>query len=135
MVGAALTLATVVRLSGIDISSLPAARPVEVRYLQFIDRPDGAVAVQDARSRELVQLLPGGTNGFLRATMRNFARERRGNGIGSSAAFKLTASSDGRLILEDSATGSRIDLEAFGQTNAAVFARFLSPPPGDRDHD
>jgi hypothetical protein len=33
---------------------------------------------------------------------------------------------DGRLTLEDPATGRRMDLSAFGPSNAAVFARVLS---------
>lgn len=127
MVGMALTLATIVRLSGMDISSMPPAAPVAVRYLQFVDRADGAVAVFDARRNLQIELLQPGTNGFVRATMRNFARERRSYGIGSDMPFKLAASADGRLVLEDPATGRQIDLEAFGPTNAGVFASFLDP--------
>jgi putative photosynthetic complex assembly protein len=126
MVGTALCLTTIVRLSGADISSMPPPQPVAVRYLQFVDRPDGGVTVYDARRAQTVEILPPGTNGFVRATMRNFARERRSNGVGADVPFELLASADGRLILEDPATGRKIDLEAFGQTNAGVFAGFLN---------
>jgi putative photosynthetic complex assembly protein len=126
MVGMALSLATIVRLSGADISSMPPARPAAVRFLQFVDRPDGAVAVYDTKQNQTVEVLPPGTNGFVRATMRNFARERRSNGLGADIPFELLASTDGRLILQDLATGRTIDLEAFGQTNAGVFAGFLA---------
>jgi putative photosynthetic complex assembly protein len=125
MVGFSLLLATIVRLSGADISSMPAARPVLTRSLQFVDAPDGAVIVYDARSHQQIQSLPPGTNGFVRATMRNFARERRSNSVGEDIPFELIASQDGRLVLDDPATGRHIDLEAFGQTNAGVFAGFL----------
>jgi putative photosynthetic complex assembly protein len=133
MVGMSLVLAATVRLSGADISSLPPARAVMSRSLQFVDAPNGAVVVYDADSHEQISALPPGTNGFVRATMRNFARARRSNGTGAEIPFKLIASQDGRLVLEDPATGLHIDLEAFGQTNAGVFAGFLSTP-GDR-HD
>jgi putative photosynthetic complex assembly protein len=126
MVGFSLALATIVRLSGADISSMPAARPMMVRSLQFVDAPDGAVLVYDGHSHEQIQSLPPGTNGFVRATMRNFARERRSNSVGADIPFELIASQDGRLILDDPATGRQIDLEAFGQTNAGVFAGFLA---------
>lgn len=125
MVGLSLALAAFVRLSGVDISSMPPARPMLMRSLQFVDDPSGAVLVYDADTHRRIQSLPPGTNGFVRATMRNFARERRSNSVGADIPFKLVASRDGRLILEDPATGRRIDLEAFGPTNAGVFAAFL----------
>lgn len=132
MVGMSLALAAIVRLSGADISSLPPVRPAMMRSLQFVDAPDGAVLVFDAHSRRQIQSLPPGTNGFVRATMRNFARDRRSNSVGPEAPFELIASRDGRLVLEDSATGRQIDLEAFGQTNAGVFAGFLQAAPARR---
>lgn len=136
MVGASLLLAAVVRLSGADISSAPPVMPVSVKDLRFVDRPDGAVAVYDVTRTAPIALLAPGTNGFLRATMRNFARERRSNGLGPDAPFRLTAGTDGRLVLADLATGRNIDLEAFGTTNAAVFAGFLQThSPGEPNHD
>jgi putative photosynthetic complex assembly protein len=136
MVGASLLLAAVVRLSGADISSAPPVIPLAVKDLRFVDQPDGAVAVYDVTQGAPVAVLAPGTNGFLRATMRNFARERRSNGIGSSAPFRLTAGTDGRLVLADLATGRKIDLEAFGATNAAVFAGFLGThATGEPNHD
>jgi putative photosynthetic complex assembly protein len=136
MVGVSLLLATIVRLTGADISSAPPITPLTVRYLRFADRTDGGVAVYDANGNEPITVLSPGTNGFVRATMRNFARERRSNGIGSDAPFKLTAGTDGRLVLADTATGRTIDLEAFGPSNAGVFAGFLeSHAPGDPHHD
>lgn len=132
MVGLALSLATFVRLSGADISSMPPSTPVAVRSLRFVDRADGGVAVYDSKTSSVIEVLPPGSNGFVRATMRNFARERRSNGLGAEIPFRLSATADGRLVLEDLATGRRIDLEAFGSTNAGVFAHFLnSSGPGD----
>lgn len=136
MVGTSLLLAAVVRLTGADISSAPPVMAVAVRDLRFVDRPNGAVAVYDVMQNAPIALLPPGTNGFLRATMRNFARERRSNGLGPGAPFRLTAGSDGRLVLADLATGRNIDLEAFGATNAAVFAGFLEThAPGEHNDD
>ena len=39
--------------------------------------------------------------------------------------FRLTRWSDGRLSLDDPATGRRIELDAFGPTNTAVFAHLM----------
>jgi putative photosynthetic complex assembly protein len=126
MIAATFLLAGYVRLSGADISSLPPPRLVVSRELRFADLPDGGVAVYDAqRAAQPIRVLPPGSNGFVRATMRNLVHERRSNGIGPAAPFRLAASADGRLILEDPATGRRIELEAFGPTNAGAFAVFL----------
>lgn len=129
MVGLALSLVLFVRITGADISSMPPASPVVSRDLRFVDDPDGGVAVYDAREKAPIQVLPPGTNGFVRAMMRNFARERRSNGIGPEAPFRLGATRDGRLVLQDPTTGRHVDLEAFGQTNAGVFAAFLTDRP------
>ena len=64
---------------------------------------------------------------IIRATMRGLARERIRSGIGSETPFKLTRWSDGTLSLLDETSGRRIDLDAFGPTNAGAFAQFFSP--------
>ena len=48
--------------------------------------------------------------------------------IDSGPPFRLTHWSDGRLSLEDPSTGRRIELDAFGPTNTAVFARLMGAP-------
>ena len=57
------------------------------------------------------------------------ARERRKQGLGAEPAFELVARADGRLTLLDPSTGERVDLESFGPTNAATFARLLTVQP------
>jgi putative photosynthetic complex assembly protein len=114
------------RLTGIGFSHVPDAEAVAVRELRFEDRPDGSIAVIDARAgRELDTVAPG-SNGFLRGTLRGLARERKRMSLGPEIPFRLLGRSDGRLTLEDPATGRRVDLESFGPTNAAVFARLLA---------
>ena len=73
-----------------------------------------------------------GENGFFRGALRGLARERRRAGLGSEQPFQLIGRADGRLTLTDPATGQRIDLESFGPTNAAVFARFMTDMPMPR---
>ena len=43
-------------------------------------------------------------------------------------AFRMTGRADGKLTLEDPATGRRVDLGSFGPTNAAVFAGLMRDP-------
>lgn len=111
------------RLTGFGASDVPNGIPLETRDLHFSDRSDGAVVISEAQSGAIVDVASPGTNGFLRSTMRGLARERKRSDLGQEAAFRLTRWADGRLSLEDEATGRRIDLGAFGPTNAAVFAR------------
>lgn len=114
------------RLAGVDIAEPDAVTVVE-RTLRFVDRPDGGIAVMDARSGRTLDVMQG-EQGFLRGTLRGMARERRRSGMDDSTPLSLLARADGRLTLVDPSTGRRIDLESFGPTNAAVFARWIAPP-------
>ena len=111
----------------------PVSKAISARYLSFSDRSDGAVMIYDAGPHgtaprgELIEAATG-QNGFLRGTLRGFARTRRAEGVGAEAPFLLTAWEDGRLTLQDPSTERRADLEAFGPDNVAVFARLLVPP-------
>jgi integrase len=67
-----------------------------------------------------------GEQGFLRGALRALARERSLRGLGPEHPFLLIGRADGRLTLEDPATGQRVDLESFGPTNAGVFRRLLT---------
>lgn len=125
LVAVSLMAVTLVRVTGLETTFHPA--PVEVaRELRFTDRPDGGVAVYDAADDTIVQVLEPGTNGFIRATLRGLARDRRPLGVGAETPFRLAERTDGRLTLEDPATGRLIELTAFGSTNATAFARLLA---------
>jgi putative photosynthetic complex assembly protein len=126
----ALVLATflavaAVRLSGIDVRE-PDAAAAQTRELRFEDRPDGGINVIDDRSGQAVDTLHG-ENGFVRGALRALARERKLRGLDHTQPFVLIGRTDGRLTLEDPATGQRIDLESFGPMHAGAFARLLQP--------
>jgi putative photosynthetic complex assembly protein len=99
---------------------------IQTRLLRFVDRPQGGVGVFDASSGESLLVIVPGEDGFVRGVLRGLARDRRSRDIGAEPPFRLARLSDGRLLLEDVATGRRIDLAAFGPTNAGAFARFLA---------
>jgi putative photosynthetic complex assembly protein len=125
--GAALALilagVATARLSGFDTRE-PDAGTVARRMLRFVDRPDGGVAVSGATLDVM-----HGEQGFLRGTLRGLARERKRRGLSGNEPLQLIGRADGRLTLADPTTGERIDLESFGPTNAAVFARWLELQP------
>ena len=132
LIGFALLAASAGRLTGIGAMQ-PVSTAISERYLRFEDRADGAVLVYDAKANPTDQGaqpidIATGQNGFLRGTLRGFARTRRADGVSPAEPFLLTAWADGRLTLADPATGRHADLEAFGPANAPVFAQFLIPP-------
>ena len=98
------------------------------RSLRFDDRADGAVVVSLAGSGQVLDVMTG-QNGFLRGTLRGFARTRRQDGLGSGPPLRLTGYADGRLTLFDPSTGRAVELEAFGSQNEAVFVRLLTMKP------
>jgi putative photosynthetic complex assembly protein len=116
---------------GGDTPMVPASGELaSVREMRFLDRSDGGIDVIDAADTIAFALLAPGEDGFARATMRGLVRDRKKSGIGPEAPFRLTLWRDGRLILEDPATGRIVDLRAFGATNRDAFARLL-PRTGD----
>ena len=104
----------------------PTATLVAERTLRFEDRADGAVLVINAENNKTIAVMTG-QSGFLRGTLRGFARTRKMDHIGEIQPFQLSSWSDGRLILKDPSTGRYVDVESFGQTNEAVFGQLLSP--------
>ena len=125
LLGFVLAATGAARLTGTGRDGTPAGTPVASRLLTFADRADGAIVVQDPAARKVVAIVEPGTNGFVRGTLRGLARERRQHAVGAEPPFRLTHWTDGRLSLDDTATGRRIDLEAFGPSNALAFARFF----------
>ena len=117
--------AAVGRWTGVGVAEVATTVPVEAVELRFQDRPDGAVAVYEALDGRTVAVLAPGTNGFVRGVLRGLARERRQHEVGDEPPFRLVRWQGGGLALEDPSTGRRIELEAFGQTNADAFARLL----------
>lgn len=104
------------------------------RSLHFEDRANGDIGVVDAGSGQEVARFSG-EQGFVRGALRALVRERVRRGLGPEQPFALIGHTDGRLTLHDPATGTRIALESFGPSNAAVFARLRqataadTPPP------
>lgn len=101
-------------------------QPLRQRFVRFDDAADGSVIIRDAQDLRVLARFPVAEGGFVRGTLRALARERRQEEQGREAPFALSAWADGQLTLDDVATGRRVDLTAFGQTNAGVFAQLLT---------
>ena len=118
------------RVTDIGVSHMPAAQPYQVVEMRFEDGPDGSVAIHDAGDGKVFYTVQPGADAFIRATVRGLAHERLREGIGETPPFTLTRWSDGTLSLEDKSTGRRINLDAFGPTQAGAFARVLQAGVG-----
>jgi len=122
-----IVLVGVARVTGYKLGVPPAeAVAVDSRDVIFIDQEDGGVLVLEAGSRARIDVLSPGTYGFVRGAMRALAREHRGLERGADAPFRLTAWNDGRVTLDDLTTQARIELKAYGPTNAEAFSRLLT---------
>ncbi len=96
----------------------------QVKVLKFEDRRDGGVTVIDAANNEIIDVVQGEA-GFVRGILRTVARERRIRGLGKDEPVNLMSFKDGRLVLLDPLTNTKIELESFGSTNVESFKVFL----------
>ncbi len=104
----------------------PTAPLVAQRMLTFADIPDHGVAVMD--HGQVIATFEG-EQGFVRGILRGLNRGRKMNDIPPGTPFRLAAYADGRLVLQDPATGTSLEMAAYGATNEGVFANLL-PIPG-----
>lgn len=122
----ALAAVTTVRVTGVGGAHMTLPAVVESRDLQFEDGKNGTVLVFDAADRQLVDTLAPGSNGFVRVVLRGLARERKLGDIGAQPPFRLTRYANGQITLTDTSTAKQIDLDAFGSSNTAAFARLMN---------
>ena len=108
----------------------PTAAAVMSRELLFRDMPNGGVAIFDARDPSApISIAAPETNGFLRASMRTLATQRKLQDADLDVPFRLTLWADSRLTLEDPTTHRIVEMEAFGKDNEEVFAALLTARP------
>jgi putative photosynthetic complex assembly protein len=130
IVALTIVAAAVGRLTGATETTITAA-PVVSRELLFQDRPNGSIAVFDAKDPSTpIAVVPPETNGFLRGTMRGLAQQRVRQDADLSVPFRLTEWADSRLTLEDPVTHRMLDLEAFGATNEGAFLKLITAKAG-----
>jgi putative photosynthetic complex assembly protein len=136
----AITLAavSVLTIGGARLSGVPASpgtgesAVVQSVMLRFEDQKNGGVAVINAETGERIAIAEPGTNGFLRGTLRGLMRVRRLDGGTVNEPFRLEQRANGQLLFSDTRDGTVIDLNAYGQTNAAVFRAFLIASGGNQ---
>ena len=122
---------TAARLAGYEPPAPPDSPVLASREVRFEDTASGSVEIYESGSDRLLLHLAPGDGSFIRGVLRAFARDRRSQALGPAAPFRIARHLDGGLTLEDGSTGRRIDLQAFGPTNAMTFARLLAAGPVD----
>lgn len=129
-----LVMAALGRLTGVGTVSTAELDGREVVMDRMIvlegEDTDGTIRVREAGSNRLLAELPDGEGGFIRGASRPLNRERMVAGVPIEAPYRLVRWSDGALTLDDPETGVRLDLFAFGPTNAGAFAALLTADPG-----
>lgn len=127
LVAVSLAVTATARLAGFTplTAPKPTSAPEQWIDLRFVDEPDGSVRVKNGDDDRDVATLAPGTNGFVRGVVRGLAHERKVRGIGAAPPFRLAQWKGGRLVLLDTATGRRIDLDAFGVSNKDAFVQLL----------
>jgi putative photosynthetic complex assembly protein len=122
----ALALVAVARLTGFSPEqTLPGATVVESRLLRFEQVSDGRILVVDAGSGQAISDAPPDAEGFLQGAMRGLTRIRKADKTARGAPYRLERLANGQLLLVDTVSGVALDLNAYGRSNAAVFAEFL----------
>ncbi len=124
LVAFAIAMAIFGRMNGPDLS-MKQGTVITQRDIAFEDRADGTIAVLDTNTHALAAVIGVGQDNFVRATMRGLAQQRKREDLGPQVPFRLTRWTDGRLTLTDPDTHREVELEAFGETNEAAFARIL----------
>ena len=99
-------------------------QPISKKILKFEDHQDGSVLVIDAQNNQVIDVVRGEA-GFIRGVLRTVTRERKIRGIADHEPVELSAYNDGRLVLQDPLTNTKIELRSFGSGNSQEFRVFL----------
>jgi putative photosynthetic complex assembly protein len=109
--------------------TLPASPNIAERSFRIDQQSDGVIAMRDASTGAVIGVLKTNGDGFMRGVLHSIALRREKAGMSQETPLELTATADGRLMLSDPPTDTKIDLEAFGSANEAAFATLLPAAP------
>lgn len=116
-------IASYASLTGGARAGVPAvAEALRERSLILEGHSAQAVTVRAADGSLLVDLPHGG---FVTVVQNAVATARTRHGVDQSLPVRLVEYANGRLVLEDAATGQSFELYAFGSANKAAFERLF----------
>lgn len=119
------------RFFGFAASPEPLSVPVEERSIRLTPQDDGTLSVLDVNTGlEVIRLSPGNGNGFIFGAMRGLDYKRSIAKVSRDTPYALTRWQNGKITLDDPATGMHIAVNSFGQTQVASFEQlFRSEAP------
>ena len=126
LVAFSLLAAGVGRWTGVGTVHADHVAAVQTVALRFEDRPDGGISVVSPDSGKVVGIVEAGGDGLLRTVLRSMAFDRQRHAVGSGPAFTINRWADGRMSLDDPATGRRVDLGPFGAGSKRRFAELMT---------
>jgi putative photosynthetic complex assembly protein len=123
MVAAALAFTTIHVATGRPPVGRPAPAPVIAERMLIVEGKGAqAVALKNPDGTLIADLAHGG---FITVAQNALARARTVRGVDQSLPVRLVSYANGRLALEDPASGWSVELGAFGDKNKAVWAALL----------
>lgn len=123
---ASMVLTLVARVTGVGTVQVPESSAVQTEEVRFEDLGARGIKVIDSQTGTLLAHTAPGEDGFVRGVLRGMNRTRKLEGIGPEAPFQMVRWSDGRLSLFDTATQRSVELQGFGATNLAAFAKLFA---------
>ena len=122
----AYSIAVSARVFGIGAAPEPVSVPIEERAIRFTAQEDGSLAVLDVNTgRGIVRLTQNG-NGFLFGALRGISYKRSIARVSAETPFALTRWQNGKITLDDPATGMHIAVNSFGPTQVESFERLFA---------
>lgn len=119
LVSGTIALATISSLGAKRVAMPQASAPITA--LRFDQNAAQALIVTNAVTGKQVAFIAPTADAFLRTTLRTMIETRISDGITRTAPFLLIPTGKDDLVLDDPATGQKIDLQAFGPSNSVQF--------------
>ena len=105
------------------------ARPIALRNVEALASADGSLRVQNLADGKTLGFFPGDKDSFVRGVFHSLSTYRQLQRVVATAPYRISALTDGRVLLSDPSTSTTIDLEGFGSSNASTFTALLGLPP------
>jgi len=113
------------RVSGKTASEEPVTAVAQQREVRFDPQEDGTLAVVDVDQNREITRLHSDKNGFIFGMLRGIKQKRDVAHTDSMTPLRITRWQDGRMTLDDPATGMHIAVSSFGPTQIASFQQLF----------
>jgi putative photosynthetic complex assembly protein len=113
------------RMSGRTASEEPVSVVAQQREVRFAVQDDGTLSVFDVGEGREIARLSSEKNGFLFGMLRGIRQKREVAHTDSTLPLRITRWQDGRMTLDDPATGMHVAVSSFGPTQVESFRQLF----------